>query len=342
MSARIGSLCSGVGGLDRAVEQVLDGRTVWHAETDPSASKVLAARWPGVPNLGDLTAVDWTAVEPVDVLTAGYPCGPFSLAGHRKGASDERHLWPYVADAVRVLGARGLRLVVLENVAGHVSLGLDAVVGDLAEIGWDAEWSCVRASDVGAPHRRERVFIVARPAADATDLGRERHGRARRRGVGPTDGGFAAADAKSDAGWLRDGDSATAADADSAGQRRQSGAPSGRNALRTDERNDPDGCSVVDWGIYGPAVARWECTLGRSAPTPYDGRGRLAPRFVEWMQGLPAGWVTNVVTSRTAALRMFGNAVVPQQAAWAVEGLLGRLGVAQPALPPCSYAEEMA
>lgn len=155
---RVGSLFSGAGGLDLAVEQVFGGRTVWHCEQDAAASAVLAYRWPGVPNLGDITTVDWSAVEPADVLCGGYPCQPFSAAGRRKGTSDDRHLWPYFAEAVRCLRPR---FVVLENVAGHRSMGFDSVLGDLASMRFDAQWCSVRASDVGAPHRRERLFVLA-------------------------------------------------------------------------------------------------------------------------------------------------------------------------------------
>lgn len=160
MTPRIGSLCSGAGGLDLAVEHVTGGRTIWHAEYDDDAAKVLETRWPGVPNHRDITATDWTEVEPIDILTAGYPCQPFSTAGQRKGTDDERHLWPHVAQAIRVLRPR---LVVLENVAGHRSLGFDSVLADLAEMRYVGSWCSIRASDVGAPHRRERLFIVAYP-----------------------------------------------------------------------------------------------------------------------------------------------------------------------------------
>ena len=106
------------GGLDMAVEQVFGGRTVWHCELDPAASKVLSHRYPGVPNFGDVTAIDWGSVDPVDVMCGGYPCQPFSAAGQRKGTDDERHLWPYFAEAIRRVRPR---YVVLENVAGHRS-----------------------------------------------------------------------------------------------------------------------------------------------------------------------------------------------------------------------------
>jgi len=155
---RIGSLFSGAGGLDLAVREVFSGDVVWHSELDPAASKVLAHHYPAVPNLGDVTAVDWTAVEPVDVMCGGYPCQPFSVAGQREGTIDERHLWPYFAEAIRRVRPR---YVVLENVAGHRSMGFDSVLGDLASMRFDAQWCSLRASDVGAPHRRERLFILA-------------------------------------------------------------------------------------------------------------------------------------------------------------------------------------
>lgn len=149
---------TGYGGLDMAVLAFYGGSLAWYAEVEPAACKVLAAHHPEVLNLGDVTRIDWTQVEPVDAITAGYPCQPFSHAGKRKGKNDERHLWPYVRDAI---GALGPSHVVLENVAGHLSMGLADVIGDLAGLGYDARWGVVRASDAGAPHRRARVFIVA-------------------------------------------------------------------------------------------------------------------------------------------------------------------------------------
>jgi DNA (cytosine-5)-methyltransferase 1 len=101
---RIGSLCTGYGGLDLAVELVLGGRLVWYAETDPHARTVLAHHWPTVPNLGDIRTVDWAGVEPVDMLTAGFPCQDISDAGSRTGITGVHSgLWAAVADAVRAL-----------------------------------------------------------------------------------------------------------------------------------------------------------------------------------------------------------------------------------------------
>ncbi|MET8355188.1 MULTISPECIES: DNA cytosine methyltransferase [unclassified Micromonospora] len=160
-SARIGSLCTGNGGLDLAVELVLGGRLTWYAETDRHARTVLAHHWPDVPNLGDIRTLDWTRVEPVDVLTAGFPCQDISNAGKRAGISGEHSsLWTCVADAIRVLRPP---LVFVENVAALLRRGLDVVEGDLAALGYDTRWLCLRASDIGAAHRRDRLFLLATP-----------------------------------------------------------------------------------------------------------------------------------------------------------------------------------
>ena len=137
------------------------GELAWYSEIEPAACKVLAAHHPNVPNLGDVKKIDWANVPRVDILTGGYPCQPFSSAGNRKGKEDERHLWPYVKDAISVLRPR---IAILENVRGHLSLGLADVIADLAGVGYDARWGLVRASDAGATHNRARVFIVAYPA----------------------------------------------------------------------------------------------------------------------------------------------------------------------------------
>ncbi len=159
----VGSLFSGIGGLDLGLERA-GMRVIWQAEIDPYCCQVLRQHWPDVPNLGDVSRIEWSDVVRPDVICGGYPCQPFSLAGARAGTDDRRHLWPYVRDALRVLRPR---FALLENVAGHLSLGFDRVLGDLAEIGFDAEWDCIPAAAVGAPHRRDRVFLVAYPAHDA-------------------------------------------------------------------------------------------------------------------------------------------------------------------------------
>lgn len=190
---RVGSLFTGSGQLDEAVRAVFGGELAWHAEVDPAATRLLAHRYPDVPNLGDLTAVDWTAVEPVEVATGGFPCQDVSHAGKRAGlrAGTRSGLWATMCDAIDQLRPA---LVVAENVRGLLSAEADSavepcpgclgdgddrvvlralgrVLGDLADLGYDARWCGLRAADVGAPHGRFRVFILA---ADARSVGCER------------------------------------------------------------------------------------------------------------------------------------------------------------------------
>lgn len=158
---KIGSLCTGYGGLDLAVEEHFGAETIWCAEYDKFASKIIEERFPGIPNYGDIKKINWQELPPVDIITAGYPCQPFSTAGKRKGEDDPRHLFPNILEAVRNLRPR---YAIFENVRGHLTLGFDSVLRDLASIGYDAEWSIVRASEAGAPHQRARLFIVAYPS----------------------------------------------------------------------------------------------------------------------------------------------------------------------------------
>ena len=157
MTLKVGSLFSGIGGLDLGLERA-GMKIVWHSEIDEYASKVLKKHWPEVPNHGDIKQIDWRAVEPVDVICGGYPCQPFSIAGKRQGTDDPRHLWPWVRTAISELRPR---YAILENVRGHLSMGGTQVIGELASIGYDAEWRIVSAAQMGAPHRRERIIIVA-------------------------------------------------------------------------------------------------------------------------------------------------------------------------------------
>ena len=155
----VGSLFSGIGGLDPGLERA--GMHVkWQSEIDLYACKVLAKHWPNIPNHGDIKQIDWRTVEPVDVICGGYPCQPFSTAGKRRGTDDPRHLWPWVRDAISALRPR---YAILENVRGHLSMGGTTVIGELAKIGYDAEWRIVSAAGLGAPHRRDRIIIVAYP-----------------------------------------------------------------------------------------------------------------------------------------------------------------------------------
>lgn len=236
------SLCAGVGGLDLGVELATGGvaRTVCYVEREAHAAAVLVSRmeeallapaavW------SDLTTFDgreWRGV--VDLVVAGYPCQPFSTAGKRAGVDDPRHLWPHVARIIRECGAG---LVLLENVPGHLSIGFDAVCGDLQGMGYRVAAGVFSAAEVGASHRRERLFILAH-----SDGGQ----REQRRGAVKDDGGAERRVSGSD------GSDAGVADADE----RVSG---GYNAGGWQERkSEADG--------YGSGVAQSLCGgLGRQA-----------------------------------------------------------------------------
>lgn len=172
---RVLSLFAGIGGIDLGLERA-GMRVVAHSEIDPYASQVLAKHWPDVPNLGDVTTIDWTPwVGKVDVIAGGFPCTDVSSAGKKQGVKDGKQsgLWSEFARAIRDLRPR---YVIVENVADLVARGLDIVLGDLAACGFDAEWRIVSAAEVGAPHRRRRIWIVAYPNGGGLEVLEERNG----------------------------------------------------------------------------------------------------------------------------------------------------------------------
>ena len=159
------SLCSGYGGIDLGLRRAIPNlRTVAYAEIEAFACENLLARMEGgqldaAPIWSDLKSFPWKEFSGlVDILSGGYPCQPFSAAGKRLGTEDPRHLWPYIADGIRVLRPR---ICFFENVEGHISLGLREVIGELEELGYQTTWGIFSASECGAPHQRKRVFILA-------------------------------------------------------------------------------------------------------------------------------------------------------------------------------------
>lgn len=528
-----GSLFSGYGGIDIAVAEVFGARTAWVSDIEPGPCKILGTRFPGVPNLGDITKIDWADVEPVDILSGGSPCQDLSAAGRRAGMTEgtRSNLWVQMREAIATLGPK---LVVWENVAGALSAraaselererhardgacicggadrrggehphrgdegevvrpesvpgddpagsgndvgaaqgirrhspsdetgdgemgrGMDVVrprarrkavpfgdssvpadkeaardrgapsrrspgcsaeaseragqvdgggagsvpgnegggpgsehegastsecaecggridgspttselesiegrvgdgaggpalralgrvLGDLAEIGFDAEWATIRASDAGAPHSRARVFLLAWPA-DSPPRSLPRGGGGVRWGAGedsrlkilPTprvSSGNGVSERE-----LRGGNpkvrletavallpTPKAGDADF-GLPRTSGRPPERSTHLATRLH------YTDFGTYAPAVERWELVTGREAPaptkpSPRNGKPQLSAEFVEWMMGLPAGWVTDpdLGLSRVQQLKALGNGVVPQQAAHTLRGLVARV-----------------
>ena len=152
-------LFSGIGGFALAAQMVGGIKTVAFCEIDPWARRVLAKNFPGTPIHDDVRTLKPNDYGRIDLITGGYPCQPFSLAGKRQGEDDDRHLWPEVR---RITEQARPRWLVCENVIGHVTMGLDQVLDDLAGIGYSAAPPVVLpACAVGNWHRRDRVWIIA-------------------------------------------------------------------------------------------------------------------------------------------------------------------------------------
>lgn len=158
----VGSLFSGIGGFDLGLERA--GYEIsWQVENNEWCRRILRHHWPSVMQYGDIKAIEWEFVEPVHVLCGGFPCQDVSEAGRRRGlAGDRSGLWTEFARCLRVLRPR---IVIVENVTGLLERGFGTVLRDLAEMGFDAEWSVLSCCAFGAPHTRERVFIVAYPTS---------------------------------------------------------------------------------------------------------------------------------------------------------------------------------
>ncbi|AMM11223.1 Modification methylase HhaI [Streptomyces albidoflavus] len=304
---RLLGLCAGYGGLEMAAAELLGATTVAYAEKDPFAARVFATHHPGVPNLGDITTADWdqAAALGIDVIAAGFPCTDISNAGRRVGIRGKQSgIWTNVAEAVRHLRPR---LVLLENVAAIRSRGLDVVAQDLAAIGYDARWTCLRAGDpeIGAPHPRDRWLAVAHPAdADPHHLGR--HWRTRHQPE--TQGRPEPPHRRHPAPRTPRGDltlfpSPVAADSTRGSHTYTRGNPTllgavrllptpaahdwksgasnllGRNSrplnevvvnLLAETSHDAGQWTASDGTDYGPAVRRWEQRTGRPAPCPTE------------------------------------------------------------------------
>lgn len=339
-----------------AVESVLGGELAWVADNDEGAAAILAHRFPAAKNLGDISETDWATVEPVDVMCTGFPCTDVSCAGGRAGIQpgNQSGVWAYCAVGISILRPK---LVIIENVRGlldasansdvepcpwcvgdqreqPVLRALGAVLGDLADLGFDAEWVGLPASDerVGACHGRWREFVLAWPRAaeDADSAARGEwwpaaSGQAESRGAWADLGGRSGVPPATSR-RLSLLPTPKASDGAHGGPNQRDAA--GHYYLPGQAVRLNDQWIATDGTDYGPAIRRHEATFGRPAPCPTEpgsrGNRRLSTVFVEWMMGLPEGWVTGVPgLDRNAQLKALGNGVVPQQAAMALRLLLG-------------------
>lgn len=350
---KIGSLFSGYGGLDLAVEHVFNANTVWFSELNEPVARVFSRHWPEAPNLGDITTIDWSQVEPVDILIGGFPCQDVSTVGNRAGLAPGTRsgLWAHMAAAIDALQPEW---VVIENVRGLLSS------------------PATRPPAEGDDHDR-------RNPGDATPNGATLRGlepdpwhlgdNAARplRALGAVLGDLA--DLRLDARWIGlpaslvgaphqrfrifalarravphpAGDGLIARRRDprpGASETRDDRAVAPDHRLRT-PRTDwlteqesrignavvPDRRTVQRWGRYADAITRWEHITGRPTPAPAllnDADGpRPAPAFVEWLMGLPAEWVTGTDNlTQNQQITALGNGVLPLHATAAVTALL--------------------
>jgi DNA (cytosine-5)-methyltransferase 1 len=306
----VGSLFSGIGGFDLGFERA--GCSIaWQVEIDPWARAVLTKHWPTVPKHADIRDVGRHNLGPVDILCGGFPCQDISLAGKGAGIAEGTRsgLW---SEYVRLIRELRPRYVVVENVAALKSRGLDRVLGDLAASGYDAEWDCIPACAIGAPHRRDRLWIVAYPA------GVQQQPRC---------------------------EPSRADDARHPGARPVSG-PAGGPALlahplhhRRQECPLPEG---QEWRPVSDAAGRGgagadvadtlsdarlprrlgdpsQSTRGRDA-----GRSALGTHGSHWTVEPAVGRVAHGIPARVDRLRGLGNAIVPQIAEWIARRILAR------------------
>jgi len=288
------SLFSGIGGIDLGLKRA-GMRTVAFCEIEPAAQHWLREHWPGVPILDDIRTLAGENFQTIDLIAGGFPCQPFSVAGKQKGTEDERHLWPHFA---RLIGEIRPRWVLAENVPGIRTIAADLVLEDLEKLGYTAWPLVVGADDVGAPHRRKRVWIVAR------------YGRkivAHRDGGGRRDERI---------GGLLDGFGASCGDdADGRGGAAV-GNSDGERQLEQDDavRAEPRTSTRIHAGGTGGGPHEWPPARDDAAGwAAWDGPQpgvRRAP------DGAPG---------RLDRLRVLGNGVVWQQAAHALRDLIARI-----------------
>lgn len=339
--ARHIGLCAGYGGIELGLKRVIRNlRTVALCEVEAFAVANLVAKMEAglmdpAPIWPDLRTFPYESFHGrVDILTGGYPCQPFSAAGQRRGKDDPRHLWPYIADGIRLLRPK---LCFFENVEGHISLGLSDVIEDLAGMGYRTTWGIFSASECGAPHQRKRVFILAdrydgrsweniEPAQSWSDWPQQSSGDTRgsgcqaENGKGPIGQGQTDYAAHSDDSWpSRPGE-------------QQYGWEPPRVVGDTNHGRQPSGidagsCTEADRGGQGDVE---QAESGQTQPSlggDFDG---IAGR-------MDYAKLRVSCESRTDELRLLGNGVVPATAALAFRTLAQKL-----LNPPANFsADEM-
>jgi DNA (cytosine-5)-methyltransferase 1 len=265
-------LFSGIGGFSLGLERTGGFETIAFCEIEPFCQKILKKHWPNVPIYDDVRALDGRTIT-ADVICGGYPCQPFSVAGQRAGEADDRHLWP---EMYRLIKSIRPRWVIAENVAGHVSMGLDAVLYDLEAANYRWWTFIIPACAVDAKHRRDRVWIVgdSQCMRELQPQGGEQDKRGR---AGNT--------------------SEDVADAESEQTDRQ--------RQRVLQPVTPQHCEDVSYS-NGTQRERGRVSTGIHQKYPDTSE------YCRWETEPAVGRVANGIPSRMDRLKSLGNAVVPQ------------------------------
>ena len=299
---RMLDLFAGIGGFSYAGEKLVGGyETVAFCEYDEHAQKVLRKHWPDTEIIGDIRELADDADRfrgLVDIITGGYPCQPFSLAGVRRGDQDDRHLWP---EMLRVIEAVRPRWVIGENVAGHITMGLDTVLSDLEGAGYTSRCYVIPAVAADAPHRRDRCWVVAH--ADSN---------------GQSDGSLYEKRLVANAGYeglhQRGQSSATGR------QRRNERGVLQHELSRRQETARQNVADTQSQRIQGHRAGREQVAHAHERQTLSLCRGQR-PRETNWPTEPELGRVANGIPGRVHRLKQLGNSIVPQVAArilWAI------------------------
>ena len=277
-------LCSGIGGFALGFEWAGLSRPVLFCDIEPWSRKVLAKHWPNVPiaeDVKELASDPDRNVPDCDILTAGYPCQPFSLAGERRGTEDDRHIWPYI---FTIIQRKRPSWCVFENVYGHVSMGLDEVLSDLEAEGYATRTFIVPACGVDAPHRRDRLWIIAHTDSNGQPDS-TKHEQRLAENVGHTED---------------NGRNRWATQTGREGQTHQSDQPGlgvwGKLSRPSENVADTD------------SARREEQWWGEPAQSQYE----AAKCGDWWLSEPPVGRLANGIPNRVDQLKGLGNAIVPQ------------------------------
>jgi len=321
---KVGSLFSGIGGMDLGLERA-GMEVIWQVEIDSWCRRVLAKHWPGVRRYDDIKTINPEQLESVDLLCGGFPCQPASQAGKRKGTADERWLWPEFYRFIRSLRPRW---VLVENVPGLLSVNSGSAFGevlrDLASSGYCVEWDCIPAAAVGAPHRRDRVWIIAYTNGKGIEW-REQYAKSPSRDLANSQSKFSNGDANQSGERLgpkaiqefgngsRPG-SLAYADEPGLERFRQFGKAGSIRSQRYEPERDE--LSSTACGINNNRMANSDNSRSGQVSrifqrSPFNAqRAGFEPQ--EWAIEPDVGRVVDGVPRRVDRLRGLGNAVVPQ------------------------------